>query len=720
MMDFSRQQIELYFRRYFPKLCASPTGQCLVRSPFRQDRNPSLSIDLRRGVWYDFGTRDGGGILDFERRKDGGTPAEVWQRICGIVGQPPDSSFPEPERIYDYMDERGTLLYQVVRLPGKRFLQRRPDGHGGWLWNLQAVRRVPYQLGEVLKAERVFILEGEKDVETLRALGLASTTNSGGAGKWRAEFGAYFRDREIAILPDNDPPGRDHAQEIATLLSAVARSVKVINLPGLTDHQDVSDWLAKDGGNTRARLLEIVDQTPPWERPAAPEESAQPKRRGTGKSEPAAVRQAEVELPDGRRAEMVAAADGSGTRFCLFRPGSEEHTFLDYLELSGRIVKPTASEWVRYKALSLPSEPDFSDVDGSGLFAGICSYLENWFAGDAPLLFVSTLYILLSWRVHMVHELPYLRVLGEPGTGKSRWLTAMSQVCYRATQPTVDITEASLFRLLKDAPDATLAIEEADRRTAYDDPVNQVLRAGFERGRYVWRSDPVGVGQAHEPQPFPCFGPKLLAATRQFRDDALESRIFSFSLPLRELPPGISAHVRPVLMVEGSRLRNRLFAYHLLTYSQGASFASRMRTWEQQLREEHLEGRAIQIGTALLTLAEEIKFPEALEACRSIVRAHSREITESRSESLDGAIFDTLNKLRGEGRTEVSLPDLHRAICDDCAERGLTRTTPEGARIEPIRSHILSRTLRKQARRFGVRIEPRRHGRDQTTISLMV
>lgn len=84
---------------------------------------------------------------------------------------------------YDYLDEQGTLLFQVVRFAPKNFRQRRPDGNGGWTWNLEGVRRIPYRLPDVKGHRTVFIPEGEKDVDRLWALGLPATTNAGGAGK---------------------------------------------------------------------------------------------------------------------------------------------------------------------------------------------------------------------------------------------------------------------------------------------------------------------------------------------------------------------------------------------------------------------------------------------------------------------------------------------------------------------------------------------------------
>lgn len=169
---------------------------------------------------------------------------------------------------YDYRDERGELLYQAVRLEPKDFRQRRPDPDkpGAWLWNLTGVRRVLYRLPELLAAEAspVYVVEGEKDVENLRALGLTATCNVGGAGKWADSYSAALAGRQVVIVPDLDTPGIEHAEKVARALAGVAGSVRVLRLPDLgpvvAKHgRDVSDWLA--AGGTAARLVELAEQT---------------------------------------------------------------------------------------------------------------------------------------------------------------------------------------------------------------------------------------------------------------------------------------------------------------------------------------------------------------------------------------------------------------------------------------------------------------------------
>lgn len=172
---------------------------------------------------------------------------------------------------YPYYDEHGELLYEALRYEPKGFSQRRPDGSGGWLYNLQGVRRVLYRLPELLAvspARWVLIVEGEKDANRLAPLGFVATTCPQGAGKWRDEYSETLRGRHVAIIPDNDGPGRKHAEQVARSLQGIAAEIKVVDLPGLPDKGDVSDWL--DAGGTKLELQRIVRDAPVWTPDAEP------------------------------------------------------------------------------------------------------------------------------------------------------------------------------------------------------------------------------------------------------------------------------------------------------------------------------------------------------------------------------------------------------------------------------------------------------------------
>ena len=162
---------------------------------------------------------------------------------------------------YDYRAMNGTLLYQACRYQPKTFRVRRPDGHGGWAWNLDGVSPVIYRLPELAGRSLAVITEGEKDADALAALGFPATTNHGGAGRFRRCHAEQLRDVGVVqalVLADNDHAGREHAATVRRELDAVGVRAETLELPGLPEHGDVSDWLA--AGHTFVELCDLGDE----------------------------------------------------------------------------------------------------------------------------------------------------------------------------------------------------------------------------------------------------------------------------------------------------------------------------------------------------------------------------------------------------------------------------------------------------------------------------
>lgn len=164
---------------------------------------------------------------------------------------------------YDYRDLKDQLVFQVVRMePGydgksKTFFQRAPDGEGGWKktekgkHTMKGVSKILFHLPQWALGSSVIIVEGEKDVLALEALGLPATTNAGGAGKWLPGYNEALRGKRIAIIHDNDGPGIKHGELLVRELLPFAAEVRCLRCPD--PHNDVSDWIA--AGATRSDVL---------------------------------------------------------------------------------------------------------------------------------------------------------------------------------------------------------------------------------------------------------------------------------------------------------------------------------------------------------------------------------------------------------------------------------------------------------------------------------
>lgn len=172
----------------------------------------------------------------------------------------------EAEAVYPYHDENGVLLYEVVRFPGKRLRPRRPNGE----WGIEGVRRVLYRLPELIDKQRLrlednrwlrdtYVVEGEKDADRIRSLGVTATTPPFGAGKWKASYVKYFLGLRVVVVADRDgtrsdgsTPGLEHAREIAESLEGIAESVRIVQARA---GKDVTDHL--EAGFTLSELVDV-------------------------------------------------------------------------------------------------------------------------------------------------------------------------------------------------------------------------------------------------------------------------------------------------------------------------------------------------------------------------------------------------------------------------------------------------------------------------------
>jgi hypothetical protein len=251
---------------------------------WRYGNNEGLSVDVGKGVFYDFTDETSGGVIDLIMRECGEGAEDAHKTLEEIRkgtfnaqpipsvttpgaarranGHAPENAKPRRrfDESYDYCDENGRLLFQTLRLQyidergepllkngkiQKTFGQRRPDGKTNWIYNTKGVRVVPYNLPQVLDTienkSHILIVEGERKVNFLDGWDLTATCNAEGAGKWTAEHAAFLKDADVTILPDNDVAGRKHANIVGVSLRGKGR---VLYFAGENPDDVRMRWLA--------------------------------------------------------------------------------------------------------------------------------------------------------------------------------------------------------------------------------------------------------------------------------------------------------------------------------------------------------------------------------------------------------------------------------------------------------------------------------------------
>jgi putative DNA primase/helicase len=249
-----------------------------------------FSINTKKQVFNCRGCRTGGDVIDLVRFLDG---TEFIAACTTLAGEPPKANGQDHVAAarevcvatFAYTDEGGTVLFMVGRLqyrnpdgsfvlnkdgkPKKTFRQKRPDPGrpGQWIHNVDGVRIVPYKLPELLEAigndHFVVIVEGEAKADLLWSWNVPATCCAMGAGKWKQAHAEFLRDANVVILPDNDEPGRDHADTVGASLQEIAKSVRVLELPKLGPKEDVVVW-ARQGGTVEQLHDLIAREARPW------------------------------------------------------------------------------------------------------------------------------------------------------------------------------------------------------------------------------------------------------------------------------------------------------------------------------------------------------------------------------------------------------------------------------------------------------------------------
>ena len=185
------------------------------------------------------------------------------------AGDPTPRGRGQIDTIYPYPNEKGENHHRKIRTTTKKFWQEIWNGKG-WSKGGPDVRYL-YNVCALIAArpdQAVAIAEGEKDADTLTALGFPAVTNPGGAGKWNSDFTQeqierWFKGRLLIYLfEDNDKNGRKHVNIIAKALFGLVGEIRIVSFRELKEKADVTDWI--ESGHTKDELIARAEAAPKW------------------------------------------------------------------------------------------------------------------------------------------------------------------------------------------------------------------------------------------------------------------------------------------------------------------------------------------------------------------------------------------------------------------------------------------------------------------------
>ncbi len=261
----SKLDFGAFYGSLLPSLKINGKSEAQALCPFHADHRPSFSLDLQNGLWKCWAGCGGGDIFSFYQKVKGVTFKTALEDIGQTVGLNGDIG--RVVARYEYRDAEGRILYVKERVePGrdgrsKDFFFKHPEG-GKWVLG-RGHDPVPYNLPALIGADRVFVVEGEGKAEALQEWELVATClDSGASSPWREDYLPYFLGKKVIVLPDNDTPGVGHANKIAQALYGRVQEIKVVQIPGVGEGEDVVDY-RRDGG-TKELLLELIENSIAW------------------------------------------------------------------------------------------------------------------------------------------------------------------------------------------------------------------------------------------------------------------------------------------------------------------------------------------------------------------------------------------------------------------------------------------------------------------------
>jgi len=363
-------------------------------------------------------------------------------------------------------------------------------------------------------------------------------------------------------------------------------------------------------------------------------------------------------LQDGSLVEMLYDARACESKLAVYKDGKV--TLEDKVRINGKtLFAPFApnQDILRTKYVLFPSRVgDYQSNEA--LYYEVRAFIDKYVQLPEAFLSVVAVYVMLSWVYDKFQNIPYLRVVGLFGTGKSRLLSAAGHLCYKTVMAGGSISNAALFRTL-DLFNPTLVFDEAELSEKESADMRQVLRQGYSAGTPVSRVDKSPTGKMYI-QIFDVFGPKIIASMARFNDIALESRCLTqwmYPLAKNTRPIEISGNFKE----EALLLRNKLIMFRFKNYELAVAN-------EEALGEVSLP-RLKQTGLAIVSVAKML-CAQALEDVVKFLGEYEEELSSEQADSVENdillCVLDLLTqsgiKYVGKIRTGVDLAERFNSL----------------------------------------------------------
>ncbi|MCB4791297.1 MAG: hypothetical protein LHV68_05355 [Elusimicrobia bacterium] len=268
------------------------------------------------------------------------------------------------------------------------------------------------------------------------------------------------------------------------------------------------------------------------------------------------------------------------------------------------------------------------ESDGALLDEAI-NFIRDYVTVSPGFTFLSALYAFYSYIFDKFSVLPYLRVIGEYGSGKSRFLQTVGSICYRGMFTGGATTVSPIFRIINQVR-GTFVLDEADfKNSGARADITKILNCGYMEGIPVLRTE------KGKPRAFQVYCPKILATRGEFQDQALESRCITEEMVLQP-----QSHVPDILTndfkIRAQSLRNKFMKWRLVNY--GKAIVN-----DNIVFPQGIEPRLKQILRPLFSVFED---PKIRKVIIDFAMQYDKKIVESHKSSVEYSVLEAIEYLR--------------------------------------------------------------------------
>jgi len=282
------------------------------------------------------------------------------------------------------------------------------------------------------------------------------------------------------------------------------------------------------------------------------------------------------------------------------------------------------------------------------LVGEVQAFLHDFFDfGDPFYEKLAAYYVLFSWMYDVFENLPYLRALGDYGTGKTRFIQTIGVLCYRPMLVSGASTASPVFRLI-DMFRGTLVMDEADfANSDSDNEIIKIINVGYYKGGCVMRAEKEAEADVYSPETYDVFGPKILATRKPFTDRAVESRCLTKRTTTARPRPGIPFILNESFWIRSQGLRNKLLMYRLRNH--------RLVVVDERLANQSVEPRLNQVTMALKSLIADQAMREEIDA---FIATYNESLISDRQMTMPAVIVQALAAIQYNLKTDMMGNDL--------------------------------------------------------------